>query len=198
MNLHGIVKSAIGVVNPMVPAAVRVSTGNVQNPDGTRTPVYATPGQFVGGISGTTLTVSAQASGTLMIGQLLTDEIGLIAPGTTITRFLSGPAGVAGGIGTYSVSEGQNVVPEVMATSLTLNAQVQALTFRDIAQLEGLNLQGTRRAIYLDGAIEGLVRPQNKGGDLITLPDGTVWLVAMVLEHWLDWCKVAATLQNNS
>jgi hypothetical protein len=90
--------------------------------------------------------------------------------------------------------------------AVIIQGQVQSLTFRDIQQLDGLNLQGTRRAIYLLGDVEGLVRPDNKGGDLITLPDGTIWLVAMVLESWLQnndatapgWVKVAVTLQNGS
>ena len=76
--------------------------------------------------------------------------------------------------------------------------QVQALSFRDIQQIAGLNLQGTRKAIYLYGEVDGLQRSTNQGGDLITLPDGSIWLVAMVLEQWPDWCKVAVTLQNNA
>ncbi len=79
--------------------------------------------------------------------------------------------------------------------TVTLLGQIQALTFRDIMQTNGLNLQGTRRAIYFNGDIEGLVRSQMKGGDLVTFPDGTVWLIAMALETWPDWCKVVATLQ---
>ena len=68
-------------------------------------------------------------------------------------------------------------------------AQVQALTFRDIQQIAGLNLQGTRKAIYLHGEVDGLQRSTNQGGDLITFPDGSIWLVAMVLEQWPDWCR---------
>jgi hypothetical protein len=37
-----------------------------------------------------------------------------------------------------------------------------------------------------------------KGGDLITLPDGTLWLTVQVLEDFSvtsGWVKVAATLQ---
>ena len=88
-------------------------------------------------------------------------------------------------------------------------AQVQALTFRDIQQVSSLNLQGTRRAIYLQGEWQGLVRGDQQGGDLIVFADGTTWLVAMVLEDWTrivedkpneaqlrrGWVKVAATLQ---
>jgi len=83
------------------------------------------------------------------------------------------------------------------AAPVTGLGSVQALTYRDIQQIEGLNLQGTRRAIYLEGNWSGLVRAEKQGGDLITLPDGTVWLVALVLEHWADWTKVVATLQTD-
>jgi len=91
------------------------------------------------------------------------------------------------------------------AAPITIMGQVQSLTFSDLRQLDGLNLQGTKRAIYLLGDVEGLVRKDNKGGDLITMPNGNVWLVAMVLEAWLHdagnpnepgWVKVAVTLQN--
>ena len=44
---------------------------------------------------------------------------------------------------------------------------------------------------------------QQTGGDLFvfpvgTLPEGTTWLVAYVLEEWADWYKVAITLQNGA
>lgn len=77
-------------------------------------------------------------------------------------------------------------------------AQVQAQTYKDIQQLDSLNLQGTRKVVYLSGEIDGLVRSTSKGGDLITFPDGSVWLVAIILEQWPDWCKCAITLQNSS
>lgn len=72
--------------------------------------------------------------------------------------------------------------------------QVQALTGKDIAQVEGLNLQGVVRAIYLYGDTQGVNRPTQKGGDLIIFNNQT-WLTATVLETWPDWSKVAATLQ---
>lgn len=86
------------------------------------------------------------------------------------------------------------------AAPVWVTGQVQPLMFRDIQQLDALNLQGTRRKIFINGQINGLIRPDNKGGDLITFPDDSVWLVAMVLEGWTTagWCVVAATLQNGS
>lgn len=85
--------------------------------------------------------------------------------------------------------------PKYLPPELML-AQVQALQFRDIQQLDGLNIQGTQRKMYFYGEIDGLVRVDNKGGDLITRSDGSVWLVTLVLEQWPDWCSVAVTLQD--
>lgn len=89
----------------------------------------------------------------------------------------------------------------VYAAPVTVSVQVQALSSRDLRQIEGLNLNGTVRAIYFDGTMNATVRTSLKGGDLITLSDGPnvgVWLVNQVLEQWEDWVKVVATLQNGS
>lgn len=88
-----------------------------------------------------------------------------------------------------------------LTPDMPVSAQVQPVSFRDIQQIEHLNLQGMRVSIYLFGELDGLVRVNKKGGDLITIASGPhrgVYLVAMVLEQWNDWVKVAATLQNGS
>ena len=109
-------------------------------------------------------------------------------------------------LGTVQVSTGYtqdaagNQIP-TYATTINVPMQVQALTFRDLKQIDGLNLTGTRRAIYLNGKLDGVVRVSAKGGDLITIPSGAsagVWLTALVLEAWADWTKVAATLQDGA
>ena len=56
------------------------------------------------------------------------------------------------------------------ADSVTGPAQIQALDANDIKQLDGLNIQGTVRAIYLRGVLAGVVRPDGTGGDLIQRP----------------------------
>lgn len=86
------------------------------------------------------------------------------------------------------------------AAPVTVLGQVQALQYRDIVQMDALNLQGTRRAIYINGRVDGLVRSENKGGDLITIVGGVnagVWLVALVAEAWPDWTKALCTLQDD-
>ena len=74
------------------------------------------------------------------------------------------------------------------------------MTGGDLRQVEGLNLNGTRKSIYLYGNVDAIVRVNNKGGDLVNLTDdSTVYLVHQVLEHWpKHWVKVACTLQNGS
>jgi hypothetical protein len=79
-----------------------------------------------------------------------------------------------------------------------VSGDVQALQFTDITQLDALNIQGERRKIYINGEVDGLVRANRKGGDLITDQKGNVWLVALVLEYWDTWCAVAVTLQDNA
>jgi hypothetical protein len=86
----------------------------------------------------------------------------------------------------------------VYAAPVTVMGQVQALTYDDIHQLDWLTIQGTRRAIYLEGNWEGLVRSKQKGGDIVTTPDGEIWLIVHVLEKWPHWCKCAVALQDNA
>jgi microcystin-dependent protein len=62
-------------------------------------------GSFTGGISGTTLTVSAVASGQLFVGQTISGTG--VTSGTTITAFGTG----TGGIGTYTVSVAPTINP---------------------------------------------------------------------------------------
>jgi len=103
----------------------------------------------------------------------------------------------------YTTNPDGSRVPQY--ATFTARMQVQSLTYRDLELLDGLNISGTRRAIYLSGEVEGLVRAQQEGGDLIIFPDGTpgvpesnTWLAAYVLEHWSQWVKIAIVAQLNS
>ena len=73
------------------------------------------------------------------------------------------------------------------------------MTSGDLRQVSGLNLNGELRAMYCNGSIEDVDRPQTLGGDLITLPDASVWLVVKVLENWNStsgWTKFCVVRQN--
>lgn len=90
---------------------------------------------FTGSVSGTTLTVSAVASGALAVGQLIQDTLGNLTSGTTITALGTG----TGGIGTYTVSATQTVSSEAMTATTLVNSvlmdinQAPAVAANDIA-----------------------------------------------------------------
>ena len=74
--------------------------------------------EITGSISGTTLTVTAVASGTLAVGQLVTlptagDQTGVITTGTRITALGTG----TGGTGTYTVSASQTIASMAMSST---------------------------------------------------------------------------------
>lgn len=83
-----------------------------------------------------------------------------------------------------------------------ISVQEQALEFSDLQQLDSLNIQGVRRAVYVSEQVMSVVRVHRQGGDLLvfpsgTLPEGTTWLAVHVLERWPAWCKVVITLQDD-
>lgn len=100
----------------------------------------------------------------------------------------------------YVVDTDGTQIP-LYAPSISVLTQVQPLSSTDLRMIDALNLQGNFRAMYVDMRWQGLNRPQVKGGDLVTEPDGTVWLITTELEAWATsagWTKVVVTQQNNS
>jgi hypothetical protein len=100
-----------------------------------------------------------------------------------------------------STLSGGKVVP-TYAFPIVHYAQVQPLSQKDLQLADSLNLQGTLRAIYMNGNVDGEVRIALKGGDLITInpggPNPGIYLVTHVEEAWPDWCKALCTLQNGA
>ena len=94
----------------------------------------------------------------------------------------------------YTVGAGRKQVPSY-AAPVSGPGQMQALDGKDLQQLDGLNVQGTIRAIYLRGALAGVIRPDGTGGDIVQTADGQTWLVVKVLESWPTWTKAAVVLQ---
>lgn len=83
-------------------------------------------------------------------------------------------------------------------TGCMVRVQRQALSYKDLMQVDKLNLNGEACALYMDGDWSGVSRTKGKGGDMVTMPDGLVWLTVHVLENWsatAGWTKVAAVLQ---
>lgn len=79
-------------------------------------------------------------------------------------------------------------------------AQIQSLSSTDLRQVEFLNIQGTMRAVYLQGNWCGVIRADQKGGDVLVFgqtPNAPAqnWKVVSVAETWPDWSKVIVCLQ---
>lgn len=128
--------------------------------------------------------------------------------GLNLHRIVSGAIGsvnpflpVAVQVSAGDVSNPDATRTPTYAAPVVIMAQVQPIAWRDLQQLDGLNLQGTKKVLYTNGNVDGIVRVRLKGGDLVTMPDCSVWLVVMQLEAWnitAGWTKCAICLQNGS
>lgn len=76
---------------------------------------------FTGSVAGNTLTVSAIASGTIAVGQTISDLTGQLSANTTITALGTG----TGGVGTYTVSINQTVASEAMTSESPQGVTIQ-------------------------------------------------------------------------
>jgi hypothetical protein len=93
------------------------------------------------------------------------------------------------------------------AADQNVRGNVQALTAKDLKHAALQNIEGVVRAVYLFGNVQGVVRPDAKGGDKLVFPQmlggaAQTWLVVAVLETWGveqgGWCKVAVSLQQGN
>lgn len=99
--------------------------------------------------------------------------------------------------GAYTTTADGERTP-VAPTPLPAQVQMQALSFDELKQVQGLNIQGEKRALYVEADVKGVARADGRGGDRFTMPDGSKWLVVLSLENWFTtagWCKVAITRQ---
>lgn len=86
--------------------------------------------------------------------------------------------------------------------TLTVEAQIQALSASDLQHTDGLNINNVMRSVYLYGNAVGVVRVDGLGGDILVFPEipggcNRNWLITQVNETWPDWCHVIVTLQDD-
>lgn len=83
--------------------------------------------------------------------------------------------------------------------------QVQMLTGKELQHPALISVQGEKRSVYMFGTVQGVNKPQAKGGDLLQfrIVDGGPllrWLVVTELEQWnpaSSWSKIAVVLQTD-
>lgn len=93
---------------------------------------------------------------------------------------------------------------------MSARAQVQPTSYNDRVTLDGLNIQGVSRIVYLEAAVTGIIRIDKVGGDQIVFPANLmpedrpdpvtgaqkVWQVTAVLEAYASgWRKCSCTMQ---
>ena len=141
-----------------------------------------TSSSFTGSISGTTLTVSAVASGTITVGQAISG-VG-VTSGTVITALGSG----SGGTGTYTVSQSQTVGSVAMtgvsttswgqssSASLTFAYQIRLWSQSNYGQNLVFNARGSNLYYWVYSA-NGTYRAQPLSATNYSTQDGTqYWL----------------------
>jgi hypothetical protein len=173
---------------------------------------YGYPGDasFTASIAGPTMTVTAVASGSLIVGSVVSG--GDVIQSTTVSDLGTG----SGGVGTYTITPPQTVASGPMTSTGTgtrsrlyttvagLQMQVQAVSSDDLEHVDGLNISKVLRTVYVNGLIQGLDRPGVTGGDLLLIPTGLTpgqandtYLVVGIPEPWDSpgWTKCIVVLQ---
>jgi hypothetical protein len=101
-------------------------------------------------------------------------------------------------MGTLQRSSGYTTAADGTRTptyaTTTLSLQVQAMSGQDLRQVEGMNIEGEMRKVYTYGRIDGALRADRKGGDILTF-NAQRWLVVQVVEQWPDWAFVIVARQ---
>ncbi len=121
-----------------------------------------------------------------------------IANGLTSRVNRNIPATLVRSTGGYTTNADGTRVP--YTENVPVRAQVQGVSAKDLQHLDGLNIQGVMRSVHLSGDVEGAVRVDQRGGDILLFSEtpGSApqsWKIAMVMETWADWCRVIVVLQ---
>lgn len=109
----------------------------------------------------------------------------------TVNPFV--PAQIKVSTGSVTLTSGKRE-PSYDVTDVSV--QLQALGYKDLMQVDGLNLQGVVKAAYVNGNFNGVNRPKQQGGDMLIV-NGETWLIVQPLEEWPDWCKFVVNLQRS-
>jgi hypothetical protein len=93
----------------------------------------------------------------------------------------------------YSVNPDGTQIPNYLPSYIQ-KAQVQELSSSDLQHINGLNLSGIIRKVYINGQLNTVIRSRGLGGDKLYF-DGFTWLVVHILESYDAWSCVVIKQQ---
>lgn len=99
--------------------------------------------------------------------------------------------------GTYTTAPNGTRTPQFTAVPAT-PIQVQALSSREVAHIDALNIGGADRGVWVNGQLQAMNRVDQTGGDILAF-DGKFWLVVALLESWdrPGWSHAAVRQQKS-
>lgn len=91
------------------------------------------------------------------------------------------------------IGPGRKPVPSYLPDQI-VTIQLQPISRGDMQHVDGLNIQGLAKVIYVNGNYFSVQREMEQGGDIFVI-NGEQWLVVEPVELWPDWCRLIAVLQ---
>ncbi len=92
-----------------------------------------------------------------------------------------------------AIGPGRKPVPSYLPDQ-NVTIQLQPISRGDMQHVDGLNIQGLAKVIYVNGNYFSVQRELEQGGDIFVI-NGEQWLVVEPIELWPDWCRLIAVLQ---
>ncbi|EFC1656254.1 hypothetical protein FA798_19890 [Escherichia coli] len=92
-----------------------------------------------------------------------------------------------------TIGPGRKPIPSYLPDQ-HVTIQLQPISRGDMQHVDGLNIQGLPKVIYVNGNYFSVQRELEQGGDIFVI-NGEQWLVVEPIELWPDWCRLIAVLQ---
>lgn len=92
-----------------------------------------------------------------------------------------------------TIGQGRKPTPTYQPDQ-NVTIQLQPISLGDMQHVDGLNIQGLAKVIYVNGNYFSVQREMEQGGDIFVI-NGEQWLVVEPVELWPDWCRLIVVLQ---
>lgn len=92
-----------------------------------------------------------------------------------------------------TIGPGRKPLPSYLPDQ-NVTIQLQPISRGDMQHVDGLNIQGLAKVIYVNGNYFSVQREMEQGGDIFVI-GSEQWLVVEPVELWSNWCRLIAVLQ---